>query len=326
MAEIHSNLNLDDSIQTVGQADEELVSDTNESSLLGFLGLSALLAKIKNLLFGVIEANKNKLSGKYFYEYTEEDLANILSQVLKTLNEIDFTLKNATKPTLIYGFKSGSKVANQLLRKQLGILSDTSVVDPKALRVLINDMFNDYSVAITDSKKLINRFFKLSGQNLLKDTGITSSVIKGFLSKNSLWGAKKQLMKDLLAQLGDEKYIPITCKRKDGSTFVRNYKIDTYSQLVARTRFGQAQVLGAIEESKAYDIYTYTVTSHNTQTEICKPHEGKVYTTDPELIALKIFPPLDKTNTPLYHVNCQHRIVPRVYSQAAIDRLKKRVA
>lgn len=325
MAEILDSLNINNDIQSVSQADEALIADT-QASVVGLFGLTALVTKLNTLLEGVINANKNKLNGKYYTEYTEAELKNILEQVLKTLNDIDFTLKNATKPTLIYGYNSGSTTANQLLATQLDVLTNALPGDSKAFKVLVKDMFNDYSKAITSSKKLINKFFKLSGQNLLKDTGLTSSVLKGFLEKNSLWGAKKQLMKDLLAQLGDKKYIPITCKRKDGSTFVRNYQVDKYAQLVARTRFGQAQVLGAIETSEANDIYTFTVTSHNTQTAICKPHEGKIYTTDRELIDLGIFPALDGSTTPLYHVNCQHRLVPRVYSQAAMARLKARAA
>lgn len=207
MAEILDSLNINNDIQSVSQADEALIADT-QASVVGLFGLTALVTKLNSLLEGVISANKNKLNGKYYTEYTEAELKNILEQVLKTLNDIDFTLKNATKPTLIYGYNSGSTTANQLLAAQLDVLTNAGAGDSKALKVLVRDMFNDYSKAITSSKKLINKFFKLSGQNLLKDTGLTSSVLKGFLEKNSLWGAKKQLMKDLLVQLGDKRAFP----------------------------------------------------------------------------------------------------------------------
>ena len=133
MAEILDSLNINNDIQSVSQADEALIADT-QASVVGLFGLTALVTKLNTLLEGVINANKNKLNGKYYTEYTAAELKNILEQVLKTLNDIDFTLKNATKPTLIYGYNSGSTTANQLLAAQLDVLTNAGPGDSKALK------------------------------------------------------------------------------------------------------------------------------------------------------------------------------------------------
>ena len=64
MAEILDSLNINNDIQSVSQADEALIADT-QASVVGLFGLTALVTKLNTLLEGVINANKNKLNGKY---------------------------------------------------------------------------------------------------------------------------------------------------------------------------------------------------------------------------------------------------------------------
>jgi hypothetical protein len=319
-----NNLNFN-TIQDEEDADQALIKDA-EQILSWNQDTEQIANSIKYQLSGIITANRNRLTGKSIESFSESSINQIKQSVFRALDELEYNLILASNPAIINGYSSGVSVSSQLLSAQLDTLEQIFPIDSKTLKSLIRSMNDDFNSAIADSKKMLTSFFRLSSQNLIREAQISTAILRGNLERNSLWGAKKELMKEFIDKLGDNKLLPITCTRKDGTTFIRNYKPSTYSELVTRTRYGQAQVLGAIEVSEANGVYTFTVTSHNTKTAICKPHEGRIYTTDPELIRLGIFPELNGFTTPLYHVNCQHRLVPKVYSMAALERLKSRKA
>ena len=107
-------------------------------------------------------------------------------------------------------------------------------------------------------------------------------------------------------RLEQEKFLQLINKNGDVMTF----KVDTYSEIVARTRIADAQTQGTVDEAEAFDVFTFRVSSHNTLSAICKPHEGKIYTTrkewlsDPRVSGMLI----QNVTAPSYHPNCLHRI------------------
>lgn len=120
---------------------------------------------------------------------------------------------------------------------------------------------------------------------------------------------EKRMAKSLKA-LNEEKYIRIINKNGE----YMHFTLDHYSELVTRTRIGDSQVAGTMEMAIKDGIDLFRITTHNTTSAQCIPHEGQFYSTNPSLIG-KLFQGKKigegkRENLPLYHPgNCLHRVV-----------------
>jgi hypothetical protein len=294
----------------------DLKRTENEITLLNVL-LKDVLLRTKKKLDTILKENKELMSSpnpdkSKLKSYTdrEKELVKLLNQIERILVEfLDGSLPRQYSQT-------GQEVLDFL-----NILNSKAKInlDSKALNSLIKESIKDIKQGISFAKKQAQTLFKITKQEILKEKKINTSISKGFIETGDLKGAKAELISKFKEIMKDQKLIPVTCIRKDASTFIRNYKIDTYSELVARTRIAEAQILGTIEVSEEVGVNTFRVSSHNTTSEICKPHEGKIYTTDEKLFDL--FKELNN-NKPVYHPNCQHRINPRSFTKSEISAMR----
>ena len=184
------------------------------------------------------------------------------------------------------------------------------ILDTKAIGALVQDASDDFTAGINGGRKVIGSFFKFSKNGVLTEREINSLFAQTLVTDGTPQGLQRALQNKFKEVLGeDQKYIQIINKNGDPM----NWKISSYSEVVARTRAAEAQIAGAIEVSEANGISTFRVTAHNTTTAICKPHENKIYTTDQKLYDL--FEPLNSENKPVYHPNCQHRLLPAPFTK-----------
>jgi hypothetical protein len=297
--------------------DKELNNNSNDGAANLDSQINYLVETINKDLKSISDNNKNMLAGNPS-ELTGFEIEEAEKRLIRNINSIIFVISAVLPILLKNGFKVGSSISLKILSEFIENPA-TIGLDSKALQLLIKDSLNDIILGLGESKKIIKKYFKMTKQLKVYEEDIVSSIATGASKKNPLWGARKELMKLFNDKLGNGQLIPVRCIRKDGTNYIAYWKPDKYSQLVARTRIGEAQVLGAIETSEENGTYTFTVTSHNTKTAICAPHEGKTYTTDPRLISWGVFPSLDG-NRPLYHPNCQHRLIPSYLSQKALER------
>lgn len=263
--------------------------------------LSSSIKDLQKELNLVIEANESLLQNKPDAKpLSTASLIASQARVKKILNQIEFTLTQYTTPAIASGYKSGKDIVDQLL-KELDPLEQS--FDRRAVNVLIKDMAKDYTTGINGARKNIDAFFKLSKQLQATESELSEAVAKGLIKKGTIPSAKKELIKKFNDLYGEGNVIPV--KMKNGK--IRNYKVNTYSELVARSRVGNAQVEGTLQEASNYNVNTFLVSVHNTKTKVCMPHEGKTYTTDSNNRKFKLLTPERK---PLYHPNCQHRLLP----------------
>ena len=85
----------------------------------------------------------------------------------------------------------------------------------------------------------------------------------------------------------------------------RNYDIAKYAKMVVRTEFRKAQTAAARDTCARYECDLVEWSRHANACEICRPHEGKVFSLsgkDPT------YPPLGELAPPL-HPNCGHSIL-----------------
>ncbi|MBK8396148.1 MAG: hypothetical protein IPL26_13040 [Leptospiraceae bacterium] len=275
--------------------------------------LSGSIADLQKELDTVIAANTELLKTNPDMEpISTAALTKSQARVKKLLNQIEFILTNYTKPAIKSGYQSGQDIVEQLLR-DVDPLGQS--FDKRAVNVLIKDMASDYTTGINGARKNIDVFFKLSKQLQATESQLSEAVSKGLIKKGTIPSSKKELIKVFNKLYGEGNVIPI--KTVNGK--IRNYKIDTYSEMVARSRVGRAQVEGTLQEAANYNVSTFRVSVHNTDTPVCIPHEGEIYTTD---TANKKFEFLTAENKPLYHPNCQHRLLPKPFTKRALAEMK----
>jgi hypothetical protein len=280
--------------------------------------LSGSVNKIDEILAPILQNNSALLSDLGYTsdpDITEAFLNSIESAIKKLINDIDHILATYTPVAMISGYKVGMEVTAELLNRYNALSNGLINVDSKALNVLIKDMLGDYSSGLDGARAGASRYFKLTKQLLASEETISKAVAQGLTSKGTVYGAKKELIKELTELYGKGNLIPI----KTSSGKIINYRIDTYAELVARTRLGDAQVIGTIEQAQYNGTDCFQVTAHSTKTPICIPHENQILTTNKDLISAGVAPLA--TNRPVYHVNCQHRLAPYPLTRAEKDQL-----
>lgn len=280
-----------------------------------------------------------------------------LQEVYETYDELDAIFTAYISPTIKSAYNLTVTNVYELLNEAAG----NKTLDAKAVTTLIKDAVHDFTSATQNGRVVAGFYFKMSKQELITESQISEAVAKSLLEsgygydakiairellksrefiiydKNSflkrisqdgkldLRTIKKNLRDEIMqkaynAAYAEKKYLQIINKNGD----IMNFKVDTYAALVARSRIGDAQVQGAIEAGESLGTKMFQVTRHNTQTPICKPHESKVYTTSKAIASLGVWEYLGDDNRPIYHPNCQHRLVPVAYSTSQIIMLAKR--
>ena len=266
---------------------------------------------------------------------TNQERDRLFSVITAQYEQIQSTLETFSSQVLPGAYASGAEAGKEVLR-QYGQVVYAHTVDVAAVNVLIRDMHHDFSRAIENGRESIGTYFKFSKQGRLTETEISEAVAKGLLDGGTGWEAKREMRKAIKergTQIFDQASLDAYIRKKvlqgyeqkllDGKVMqlinkngkVMNFRVDSYSDLVSRTRIGEAQVAGTIDATQANGINLFKVTSHNTQSVICAPHEGKIYSSDPndpKYEYLYGYGEHGELNKPVYHPRCLHRLMPYV--------------
>lgn len=249
------------------------------------------------------------------------------------------------------------------------------IPDTKTIGRLIRNMDSEFTVMTENGTEYIKSFITFSKQGRLTESQIDLAVAKGYLQSGMAKGAKAilnmdlqeivtrevydrvtndskffrkirfeeiegmsigeaakaRLRKEFEEKLKNEQYMPLI--NKNGKVMV--FKVETYSDLVARTRLGEAQTAGTIDSGQSVGINYFRVSAHNTTTPQCAVHERKIYAVkknDPKFPALSDYTPYkdnkgriqQSQNKPLYHINCRHRLLPYVITKKQYEKLPDR--
>jgi hypothetical protein len=126
------------------------------------------------------------------------------------------------------------------------------------------------------------------------DADLEEGLIAGW-SRERLSGI---LEAKLEAELGEEGLINIKG---------RNYTLEYYAELVARTRLREEQSKATVDLCGEYECDLVEFSQHATSCAECAPFEGQVYSISGESDR---FEALTDENTPPIHPNCRHSITP----------------
>lgn len=156
-----------------------------------------------------------------------------------------------------------------------------------------------FLAALNAGRQNVIRFTRATQQLLLTESQINSALIRGLTEGGNLGKAARVLSGEFWSTM----YTDIK-----GERFIQagryRYTPEYYSELVARTKFHEAQSMAGLTTAKNYGTNLVQISSHNTTTAICIPFEGNIYSTD----GVGKYPPLE--DTPPYHPNCLHLLYP----------------
>jgi len=144
----------------------------------------------------------------------------------------------------------------------------------------------------------------------LADEEVISALVDEAIKKGQSRGKLQELIRmHFKRELYERKWIRING---------RSYDLIKYARLVARTRIRKIQSDATINSCREFDNDLVEVSDHNTETEICKPFEGQIYSLNGTTPGYDIL-----SESPPYHPNCFHFIRP---TTLAVIRAKERRA
>lgn len=196
---------------------------------------------------------------------------------------------------------------NALIKADSAILNTATRTLPQMIRstaplsaLMAQEASETFLMSLNAGRQNMIRFTRATQQVILSESQINLALLKGLSDTGDLRKAARVLSGEFWANTLDsiknEQFVQAGRYR---------YTPRYYSELVARTKFHEAQSVGAMTTAKNYGTDLVQVSSHNTSTAICIPFEGNIYSISG---ASTRYPPL--TDTPPYHPNCLHLLFP----------------
>ena len=206
---------------------------------------------------------------------------------------------------------------NQRIIRNKGIVAigkktTTQLLNSTASKQIVNALYQDaaasFSSAAAVGRRNLVRYTRATQQALIGEGLVDITVATGFELGNlriaadgltaGFWSAMDEGIKSRkFVQAGRYKYRP-----------------EYYAELVARTKFHAAHTQASLMQGRNLGTDLMQVSSHNTETRLCMPFEGKIYSASGKDFR---FPPL--TDSPPYHPNCLHLIIPAFESAMEVQ-------
>jgi hypothetical protein len=170
---------------------------------------------------------------------------------------------------------------------------------------LYKDAILDMAKAITAGKSNMVRLTRMTQQKLVDEFTIDSAIAKAYES-GDLGNVTKILTESSPAY--KQLFMNMGTLEVKGRMFDPVY----YAEMVARTKFHEAQSEASKSTAELYGTDLVIVSSHNTTTPLCQEHEGKIYSISGN------HPDYDKLEeSPPFHPNCLHLLYP--YFETALE-------
>jgi len=169
----------------------------------------------------------------------------------------------------------------------------------QSLAALLEETLTAYTTGLVAGQATLIRVGRLTQQVLISEAKVNKAIASGFFESGSGSVAKRRLRDALLKKALDGKYVVIVDKNGE----LRQYAVDNYAEMVARTKLAEASTQAVLDTSATVGNDLVQVSAHNTKCEICAEFEGKIYSlsgSDPDFPVLSDEPP--------FHPNCQHSI------------------
>ena len=197
------------------------------------------------------------------------------------------------------GFTEGAISTRRVLRAFTSVRETKT--QPDTLAAMIDDTILRMAQATEGGQAMVQTLFRRTRQRVLTEIEINERLAIGLID-GTPQSIKTELEDAIRARIANGQLLEVV-----GENRTTYWRPDKYAELVARTRVREAQTAGAIAQVREAGLDLVQVSSHQTDTELCQQFEGNVYSISGES---QTYPQLEES--PPFHPNCQHVLVPFV--------------
>ena len=266
--------------------------------------------EIKRIYKDAVDETINAIEGLSTHgrnrEITNAQMNAIIAQLGNRLSEIDKRGKRWVEDRITQAFADGrietllslDEAPNMAeARAALAAAPTTALLD-QTLNALIEDTFEDLMYANNKMKRetikmvrnVTSEQMKLNAaQNMGRNT-TRNSVVEALTKKG------------LRSRFNEEGNIAII------DNAGRRWKLETYAEMVTRTKMSQAHVEGTRVEAMERDVDLAIISSHGA-IDACSYYEGMVISMNGTTEGFPSYDELRRSNL-IFHPNCRHKVTP----------------
>lgn len=250
----------------------------------------------------IYRATQERLSTKLrritLTEFDRNRTERILKEVKVQIAALNLTSKKWTERTIPVAYFEGVDVAAEAIKRfQIARrVNYDAQIHTAAVNVLTDEVTSALLIANGSIQKNVERFIRQTQQRILEDREISRMIAEGTITGEARRQTSDRLLNAFRENMADEKYIVING---------RNFRPDSYAELVARTRTREASSRGIVNTALKYNMDLVLVSDHDTETELCQKYEGKIFSISGNSKGYKVLDLL-----PPFHPNCKHVISP----------------
>jgi len=179
------------------------------------------------------------------------------------------------------------------------------LIHQEAIQVLVNELQDDLLDTTTRLQRGLRRVVQRTSLAAAQDRAVTESVAKGILEGKGRRVVAREIRDNILKEYADKPLII------NG----RTYNVQSYADMVARTKTAEAQTAGTVNRIVESGHDLAMVTSHGAP-DACSLYEGKVVSLSG---TSEKYPSIDSLprGGPPFHPNCKHGLAPYVEELAS---------
>jgi hypothetical protein len=232
-----------------------------------------------------------------------------LRQIREIVDDLD-TRANAWTPDAVRkAMLTGANAAGRRLISE-GVIDYAdmragALIPQDAVKALAMTTAVDLSSANESIRKSLIGYIMATRQAVIEEDALTGIVAEGIIEGAERKTVSRRIADALAARMEDGRLVAI--RARNGATL--HYEIDTYAEMVARTRTREAVTQGIILTSAKFGNDLVQISVHSGACSKCLPYQGRVYSLSG---ASKDFPMLDAR--PPFHPDCRHVLTPVVES------------
>lgn len=240
--------------------------------------------------------NPDKAASAVFWLAKKKEIASLIDTMnVRWANWVG----TKDKGSILNSVRDGERFANGIF-KDAGdfVRKKTLPYDSKTINAFLDDTLSIWYGATDSIGTKIDRLFKATQQDILREKEINLSLTADQIAERSPGTMASNLAQQLAAKAEDGQFITING---------RDYNISSYAELLARTRTAEAQTIGTIRTVHEYGVDLVTWVASEDACEECSAKDGEIYSIsglDDEYDVLDESPPL--------HPRCSCKLAPYI--------------
>lgn len=236
-----------------------------------------------------------------FYRLTNAEYAKVTKKIDKIFTKYEKELAKWSDEAIETAYKRGATQAiidlgeTRTVEEALKLLNLDDRINAEAIKLLKETTYNDLLQMTNNTKRRV------------KD--MLSRVVFEVMKGREIGVDVREFSRTIISRIRQEAVKEIDFAIIDRAG--REWSVKSYSEMVARTKITQAQLIGVENEALRRDGYYGLISSHGSKCNLCRPWEGKVVKLRSD--AEGNFPLLSEIKsvrgrTSIFHPRCRHHV------------------